>query len=279
MNTDTLTWAQRTRLQAIETLAYWVGRVNTSDIIDRFGVSRMIAHRDIKQYINLAPGNLSYSQSEKTYLVTSIFKLHLTSGVINDYLFLEEQNNSGSLNGLVTIIQPPAFDLDPAVIRPVFRAIQTNSGVDIHYRSLSHPDGMDRGLFPHRLVNTGFRWHVRAYCDARQDFRDFNLSRIVTSEKSATKRPSSGAAELDNDWNTMVKLVIKPNPLLSKDEINLLEKEFSMKRGSMTVMSRGSLVPYTLQSYQIDPKAPSKANPRQHRLILDNESELSDYLW
>lgn len=211
--------------------------------------------------------------------MTSIFKLRLTSGVINEYLFLEEQSNSGSLNGLVTTINPPAFNLDPAVIRPVFRAIQTNSGVYIRYRSLSHPDGMDRSLFPHRLVNTGFRWHVRAYCDARQDFRDFNLSRIVTSKKSATKMPSSRTSELDKDWHTMVKLVIKPNPQLFKDEINLLEKEFSMERGSMTVMSRGSLVPYTLQSYQIDPKAPSKSNPRQHRLILENESELSDYLW
>lgn len=279
MKSDSFTWAQRTRQQAIETIAYWLGRVNTSDLIGRFGVSRMIAHQDIKQYINLAPGNLSYSQQDKAYLVTSIFKLQLTSGVINEYLFLEGQNNPSLLNDLVTTVQTPAFELDPSVIRPVLRAIQRNAGVNVRYRSLTHPDGMYRDLFPHRLVNTGFRWHMRAYCDARQDFRDFNLSRIVTSKKSVTETPTAAAPELDKDWHTMVKLVIKPNPRLSKDEVILLEQEFAMKRGAIEVMARGALVPYTLQSYQIDSKISSKANPRQHRLILDNANEIFDYLW
>lgn len=94
-----------------------------------------------------------------------------------------------------------------------------------------------------------------------------------------TDTPSAAAPERDKDWHTMVKLIIKPNPILSKDEITLLEQEFAMKRGSITAMVRGALVPYTLQSYQIDPKAPLKTNPRQHRLILDNINDLHDFLW
>lgn len=239
----------------------------------------MIAHRDIKQYIQLAPGNLSYSQQDRAYLVTSIFKPLLTSGEISEYLYLESQSNPGLLNDMVTIIQPPAFKLDPSVIRPVLRAIRNKAGIHVRYRSLTHPEGLARDLYPHRLVNTGFRWHLRAYCGLRQDFRDFNLSRIVSSEQSVTVPPAAASHEKDKDWHTVVKLVIKPNPQLPRDEISLLEQEFAMKRGSMDVNTRGALVPYTLQSYQIDPKLPSGANPRQYRLILDNVNELIDYLW
>ncbi len=279
MKTAALTWAQKTRLQTIETLAYWTGRVNSRNLMDRFGISRLIAHRDITRYLDLAPGNLAYNRSERAYLATSIIKPQLTLGEISEYLLLGAQTLGIHSLDAITQISPPAFNLDPTVIRPVLQAIQTGQGVSLRYRSLTHPKGMTRTLYPHHLVNSTFRWHLRAYCAERQDFRDFNLARIATTLNLTGLRPMQAGPENDNDWQAIVKLHLVPNPHLKAEEQALLAHEFGMRRGRLTVSSKAALVSYTLHAYQVDPSIPDTDNPQRNRLVLANKDELQVYLW
>jgi predicted DNA-binding transcriptional regulator YafY len=239
----------------------------------------LIAQRDITRYLSLAPGNLAYSRSEKAYLATSIIKPQITSGEIGEYLSLDAQ--TGKIHALDTITQiaPPAFKLDPTVIRPVLQAIRTGQGVTLRYRSLTQPKGSNRTLYPHNLVNSVFRWHVRAYCADREEFRDFNLARIANTLDLTGSRPVS--ADPDNDWNwhETVHLQLAPNSYLSEEEQALLAQEFSMRKGRLSVPSRGALVPYTLHAYQVDPSIPDSDNPQRNRLILINKADLEQFLW
>jgi hypothetical protein len=248
-------------------------------LTERFGISRLIAQRDITRYMGLAPGNLVYNRSEKAYLATSIIMPQITSGEIAEYLSLDAQ--TGNIHALDTITQiaPPAFKLDPAIIRPVLHAIRTGQGVTLRYRSLTQPKGSTRTLYPHHLVNSVFRWHVRAYCIERGEFRDFNLARIASTLDLTGSRPSSADSENDRHWHEIVHLKLAPNPNLSTEEQALLAHEFGMRKGHLLAPSRGALVPYTLHAYQVDPSIPDSDNPQRNRLVLINKTDLEPYLW
>lgn len=239
----------------------------------------MIAQRDITRYLALAPGNLAYDRSEKAYLATSIIKPLLTDGEIGEYLSLDAQ--TGGIHALDTITQisPPSFKLDPTIIRPVLHAIRSGQGVSLRYRSLNQPKGSTRTLYPHHLVNSGFRWHVRAYCAEREDFRDFNLARIATTLNLTGTRHAHADPENDRQWHETVQIQLAPNPNLNVEEQALLAQEFGMRKGRLLVSSRGALVPYTLHAYQVDPSIPDSDNPQRNRLVLANKADLKPYLW
>ena len=68
-----LRWSVERRLEFIEFRLYWEGRVNRGDIVDTFGVSVNQSSTDINRYIGLAPDNLVYDKSARTYVRTDAF--------------------------------------------------------------------------------------------------------------------------------------------------------------------------------------------------------------
>src|ERR1700722_210432 len=61
------------RFEFIEWRAYWVGRVNRSDLEDQFQISTPQASLDFRRYQEEAPGNNEYDASGKSYVVTEGF--------------------------------------------------------------------------------------------------------------------------------------------------------------------------------------------------------------
>ncbi len=265
----TKNWYQVARLKAMETLFYWKGRLNTTDLVKLFGVSRISAQSDIHRYIKLAPGNIVYRPKERFYVATSIFKNYLTEGSMDELMQYE--------SGIAEYVPKPQFHINPELTRPLIQAIQKKTGVSIFYRSMQHPEGNERKLFPHTLVYSGFRWHLRAWCCLREDFRDFNLSRISNVIAFDSSAPEDQQQESDVDWNKEVTIKLAANPKLNKAERDLIESEFEMNRGQLLVITRAALVMYTLQTYQVDPKPSEDAH--QQRLVLANAKELKGLLW
>jgi len=60
-------YAIEQRLRFIDFLVHQYGHVNRSAIMGYYGVSMPQASKDIKDYIALAPTNLVYDGSSKTY--------------------------------------------------------------------------------------------------------------------------------------------------------------------------------------------------------------------
>ena len=65
---------QHERLAFIEFLLAEYGTVNRTAISDYFGLSLQQASNDIQAYIAIAPGNMTYDLSAKTYRRTDIFR-------------------------------------------------------------------------------------------------------------------------------------------------------------------------------------------------------------
>jgi len=242
------------RMRAIELLALWEGRVITNHIVGWFGVSRQQASIDIKRYINdRNPNSMVYRPGEKGYIPREDFKPVLTGGHVNEYLELI----SGVSNQSVAVtleakdhfsaVQRPDRSVKPEVLRIILKACRLSTAIKINYASMNNPTPHRRVISPHTLIYTGFRWHVRAYCHLRNEYRDFVLSRITQPEDSSEAFKSSADDKL---WNESVSLKLVANDNLSPEQQRLVESDFGMVNGVLEITVRKAVVHYTLQRFQ-----------------------------
>jgi hypothetical protein len=71
--TKGLSWGLERRLQFIDFRLRWEGRLNRTDLVEHFGLSIPQVSLDIAKYAELAPGNLTYDRSSKTYVAGTEF--------------------------------------------------------------------------------------------------------------------------------------------------------------------------------------------------------------
>ena len=69
-----LRWGVEQRLEFIEFRLFWEGHVNRSDVMTQFGLSVNQASSDLSRYIGLAPHNMDYDRSLRTYVRQPGFK-------------------------------------------------------------------------------------------------------------------------------------------------------------------------------------------------------------
>ncbi len=132
-------------------------------------------------------------------------------------------------------------------------------------------------IAPHTLIYTGMRWHVRAYCEKNKDYRDFVLSRF-RGLPELMDDPSSNERDQDEGWSTQVAVVIEPDSRLKPEQKVIIETDYGMREGQLVIETRGALVQYVLQRYQIDPtKVHAKATAQQ--IVVANLDELQPWLY
>lgn len=132
-------------------------------------------------------------------------------------------------------------------------------------------------IAPHTLIYTGMRWHVRAYCEKNKDYRDFVLSRF-RGLPELMDDPSSNGRDQDEGWSTQVAVVIEPDSRLKPEQKLIIETDYGMRKGQLVIETRGALVQYVLQRYQIDPtKVHAKATAQQ--IVVANLDELQLWLY
>lgn len=74
MKTKQLTYAVEQRIRLIDFLLVHYGTINRQALMDYFGISKPQASHDIQQYIELAPANIVYDKSTRTYRKTETFQ-------------------------------------------------------------------------------------------------------------------------------------------------------------------------------------------------------------
>src|ERR1700730_2825234 len=73
-----LRWSVERRLAFIEERLFWLGEVNRTDLVRRFGVSMSQASGDIGRYLALDPPGVTYDKSAKRYVADETFRSVLT---------------------------------------------------------------------------------------------------------------------------------------------------------------------------------------------------------
>lgn len=278
-------WELLLRYRFIETLALWEGRLTTRHLCDTFGIGRQQASKDINNYLReVGPGNLEYDKYLKGYKPSDSFSPRVTQGLADEYLHLMARNNelmnvfeSLSLNmANVEVLSQPVRDVKPEVLRPIMQAARLQKRLDVDYVSINNPDREGRIIVPHTLVYTGLRWHVRAWCEKNQEYRDFVLSRF--RDIPDIMDDSIHGVEDDTQWNTRITIRIVPDPRLEPAQQEVVEMDYGMERGALEVTTRGKLVPYALKMLHIDPKE-TLDDPMAQQIIVENRAELMPWLF
>ncbi|HFH3921581.1 WYL domain-containing protein [Pseudomonas aeruginosa] len=283
---ESVRWDLALRYKLIETVVWWEGRLTTGHLIQSFGISRQQASKDINTYINEhAPKNLTYDKHLKGYVPSKQFKPLFIDDSASAYLHLLNQNHERAphVEGLALayahteVLSVPDRSVRPEVLRPLLRACREGLRLECEYVSFTTPSGETRLIAPHTLIYTGIRWHVRAYCEKNRDYRDFVLSRFRGVPELMDDQ-SEQTREDDLGWNTLLPVLIEPDSRLKPEQRSIIEADYGMQDGQLVIETRGALVQYVLQRYQIDPtKLHAKATAQQ--IVAANLDELQPWLY
>ena len=284
MNGD-VKWATRQRLQFIEVLAWYTGVVTRSAVARAFGNSDAAATKDLKLYNDLAPGNLIYNHNVFGFVPHDSFQplfADLSPAVVLPILtanlaVTDAPYGKDLIYGVTTAALPLPVRLPSMhTLAQITRAIHRRSKLRIQYRSLSDQDSLkERILEPHTLVDTGLRWHMRAYQEASYDFRDFVLSRI--SEAECLDASAESNIQYDDDWIEYVSLRLAPHAGLDAAQRNSLLLDYGASEDVIEINVRRALLGYLLQRLNIDTMPDHSMNPNACQLMLLNRDEIEPF--
>jgi len=247
-------WDLLLRYRLIETIALWEGRLTTNHICHSFGIGRQQASKDINTYLReLAPGNLVYDRHLKGYVPARDFKPVVTHGQVSEYhdLLARQQRLGATFSELDlglpgnTVVVEPCRHIAPETMRAVVTATRHRRQLRASYISLSRPEAAESLLEPHTLVCTGNNWHVRAWCHANREFRDFALSRFQGLPEALRQKARQTAGQ-DDDWQRMVSLEITPDQRLTEAQQQIIANDYGMEQGRLHLETRAALAPYVL---------------------------------
>lgn len=278
-------WDLAMRYRLIETIALWEGRLTTQHLIQSFGISRQQASKDINSYISEhAPKNLTYDTRLKGYTPTRQFRPRFIDRSASAYLHMLNQSRERAphIDGLerayahTEVVELPDRSVRPEVLRPLLRACREGLRLEAEYVSFNTPSVEVRVIAPHTLVFTGMRWHVRAYCEKNRAWRDFVLSRFRGTPELLDR--TAHGRDYDPGWNTKVDVILEPDARLLAEQKAIIETDYAMQDGRLVLPTRGALVQYVLQRYQLDPTK-LHPNPAAQQIQVTNLETLKTWLY
>lgn len=274
---------QNRRFWLIELIAYWEGRLTTTHLREFFGISRQLASTEISRYREAHPGNLlDYRPGDRAYLPSAHFQCHHISGDVAEYLNWMSGLQASPLSPQSAVYLPhfilphPPRNITPEVIRPIVRALRESRRVEVDYGSIGNPDREGRIIVPHSFVNTGPRWHLRAWCEKNGDYRDFVLSRFHGQPEVLGKSAHNAAG--DTKWNTEITLIFEPDFRLNADKRAVLEHDYGMANGQLHLTTRAPLANYLLQEMRVNIKM-LDGRPEAQQLVLVNFDDVKEWLF
>lgn len=266
------------RYRFIELIAWWEGRINTTVLNQQFGLSRQQSSADIKAYLQIAPDNLRYHKNEKAWLPSDTFARCFITDDVVEYLNWVQTGYSIPAPARLpnTALSLPVRQVDPQVMQGLVAAIRGQQRIEVDYVSLTNPDRQGRVIAPHTFVNTGLRWHLRAWCEKSGEYRDFVLSRFRGQPELLGKSDHTPAQ--DQGWNTQVTLIFKPDHRLSSAQREVLEHDYQMVDGELRLPTKGCLVQYLIQEMQVNTKI-LDGTPEAQQLVLVNAVDVKGWLF
>lgn len=283
MRESKLKYGVEARFEFIEFRVYWHERFNRSDLMDYFGVSQTQASQDLKAYQEIAPDNLVYDGTDKTYRCASGFVPKFLELSPENYLAPLLSMRAGALEPAASWLRSiPPFHVSPTpvrgvapdILRMIISAVDYAQGIEVLYQSMSSPDPSWRWIEPHAYAFDGFRWHVRAFCLKDDVFKDFLLSRILDVRRDRQPQPAKSSGTQDTDWHSDVTLTIGPHPDLSPAQKRAIQLDYGMNgEGVAQITVQKSMLYYALKRLGLDTD-PAARRPQDQQIVLLNRDEI-----
>lgn len=275
-------WSQERRLQFIDFRLQWEARINRKDLTEFFRISVPQASADISRYMELAPDNIRYDASSRTYVAKQGFTPHFEATGPRQYLsqllalerdVLTSDQAFLSFRPPMASVPLPSRTIESKTLSLMLRSMIDRGMLQIRYQSIARDEEQTRYISPHAFGYDGVRWHVRAYCHLREGFRDFVFGRILSAGQPMASTVDPGS---DREWNTTVDLVLAPDPRLSPSQRLGVEIDYGMKNGRVTVTCRQAMLYYTLRALNFELSGAPRKGERQ--VVIANLSEIKGQL-
>ncbi len=265
-----LSQAQRDRLAFIELRLRFVGDLQRQDLVKRFGVKTAAATRDMNLYRELAPANVSYDASGKRYVLPPDFEPIFDYPTERVLTWLTQGFGDGEPAPLKSWVacETPSNITRPALdtLAAVTRAIHRRCPLRLSYHSITSGRSV-REIVPFALIDTGLRWHVRAYDRKSKEFRDFVITRIeepvVLPDDAVADHEKS---EQDIQWTRIVEIQLVPHP--DQPRPHITEMDYGMKKGVLEMRIRAATAGYMLRKWSVDCSPDHSLRGKEFRLWL-----------
>ena len=270
-------WSTQKRIEFIEARLYWEGKISRKDLTEFFGISDPQATKDIREYIAIATENIQYDSSAKQYVATPNFDPKISTLSSEKYLTLlkllgEKKGRDKFFNGTAppfSVMPSLRRFVDTEVLKGLLKNIRDNNAVKINYQSMSFPYPKERWITPHSLAYDCSRWHVRALCHDSKKYKDFNLGRILSIADSVRHVFDHS---IDYEWHNEIDITIAPNPLLDDGHKALIERDYCMEGGKITVSLKAAFFYYFKLQHGFK-DGHEKNPPKEQQIILLNLAE------
>ena len=131
--------AQRDRMAYVELRFWFVGEIRRQDLASRFGIQTAAATRDLGLYKEVAPENIEYDGSSKTYIIGRAFKPMFDFPAERVLTWLAEGFGDGepvrSRTGITCDIPNKLGQPDLSILASITRAISHKCPVRIKYQA------------------------------------------------------------------------------------------------------------------------------------------------
>lgn len=281
-NARTGRWGQDRRLEFIDFRLLWEGRVNRSDLTSFFRISVPQASLDFARYSEIAPGNMVYDRTLKSYVASSQFEPIMASqdgGQYLNELLWKELGNAGGSESFIGWAPPvanlpfPTRKVNPKVLIALIRAMHRQHALVVDYRSMRNfEEPTIRTLYPTSFAYDGFRWHLRAYCFNSNIYKDFVLGRLIDVMEEVS---APSVVPDDIEWNTFIDVIIGPNPGYPAKKRLIIEHDYQMTNGEARLRTRKAQLYYLQRRLNIDRQEFNPDDDRQQIVQLRIEEVTS----
>ncbi|EAQ65261.1 hypothetical protein MED121_18510 [Marinomonas sp. MED121] len=224
--------------------AFFEGRVTRKDLIERFGIKESKATKIFALISKELPRHIHYHPRSRGYVPSEDYRIKSTYRFVD---YLQIVGRPGFIHHLETVNS--GVDMDK--FRSIQEAIKHGFAVEFDYSSLNTPEPTKRIVYPHSLISSGYRWHVRGWEKGSGLFKDFNLPRMQGNSLLVSENDTTSHIDNDLDWNEYKTFFLIPNPSLSLEQRRIIEIDYQMSNGVLAVSCRKALFLYTLHTYLV----------------------------
>ncbi|MBF6057567.1 WYL domain-containing protein [Thiomicrorhabdus heinhorstiae] len=252
--------------------SYWEYEVSRKDLTTLFGVNEKQASNYLAEVRKTYPDAIVYDASLKRYIPGVNIEKALPSKDFQEYLNVTENKGFETYNIL------PSKPVIPVLLyRLIYKAINNKFSISFKYHSLNSSSTKERKVYPHSLINSGYRWHIRGWEEESQKFKDYTLSRMeLEGITLVEKKDDRSNIENDTAWNNEIGIFLIPNPSLSPEKRKIIALDFNMRDGILSVFCKEALMLYTLNSYLV---TDFSEKPTTNQLLaIGNLSFISKFL-
>lgn len=261
------------RLRLMRGVLAWEGSIGNTRVRELFNVGLIQASRMLREFRDEL-GDAVGIASRSRLVVPTRPKDIKTDVTLDEYLVAAK--GSSANQEIMVDYRIDMTRVEPYVFALLRQAAINATGVEIVYASMANPVPAARQIYPHSLIQVGRRWHVRAWCVKRSQYRDFNLGRIRQATAIARKATQTKAD--DANWNRELVLHFTAHRALSEEQQLMVRSEFFRGTSGYGLTVRACMAKYVVQDLRaaIDPE---KQRPPEYLIEVFNSDDLKGVLF